>query len=258
MILKCPACSAQYILPDHAIGVNGRKVRCKQCNESWFQHPVGYLGDDASDNDAMSDMSAPAQFPSDDLATEETFSAPDEFNHILSSDDTDDFSDVAHTPAKERSFEGNSVNPDLPATRHNKKPFWTLAFVAAFVISLVAIAITYWANPDWIESVIKNGPNKQPDLIIELAKPQDHRTLPDGTKYFAASGAIINPTDREQIVPAIAAELHDKSGQIVYRWIIKPPVRQLAPGERANFNEAKIDVPAAAKYLTVNWANTRQ
>lgn len=94
----------------------------------------------------------------------------------------------------------------------------------------------------------------EPDLVIELAKTQDHRELPDGTIYFAASGTIVNPTDREQIVPPMMAELRDGNGRIVYSWVIKPPVRQLAPGEKANFNEAKIDIPDAAEELTVGWA----
>ena len=91
--------------------------------------------------------------------------------------------------------------------------------------------------------------------MIELAKNQEHRELPDGTIYFAASGTIINPTDREQSVPPMLAELRDSGGRVVYSWIIKPPVRKLAPGEKANFNEAKIDIPDAAQELTIGWAS---
>lgn len=37
MILTCPSCSASYNVPNEAIGVDGRAVRCKKCHHEWFQ-----------------------------------------------------------------------------------------------------------------------------------------------------------------------------------------------------------------------------
>lgn len=37
MIIACPACTTRYVVPDNAIGVEGRRVRCAKCRHSWFQ-----------------------------------------------------------------------------------------------------------------------------------------------------------------------------------------------------------------------------
>jgi predicted Zn finger-like uncharacterized protein len=37
MIIACPACTTRYVVPDSAIGVDGRSVRCAKCRHSWFQ-----------------------------------------------------------------------------------------------------------------------------------------------------------------------------------------------------------------------------
>jgi predicted Zn finger-like uncharacterized protein len=39
MIIACPACTTRYVVPDSAIGADGRTVRCAKCRHSWFQDP---------------------------------------------------------------------------------------------------------------------------------------------------------------------------------------------------------------------------
>lgn len=36
MILQCSNCNGRYLVPDHAIGKDGRNVRCARCKHTWF------------------------------------------------------------------------------------------------------------------------------------------------------------------------------------------------------------------------------
>lgn len=72
MILVCPNCAARYIVPDEAIGVNGRQVRCASCKHSWFQQGAALpLREEAPPAPAVA---APVSRP--DLLKEKPVAAP--------------------------------------------------------------------------------------------------------------------------------------------------------------------------------------
>lgn len=64
MILQCPKCTARYVVPDHAIGANGRTVRCAKCAHSWFEKaPASLAGKPEAELDAMLGEIKPSEIP---------------------------------------------------------------------------------------------------------------------------------------------------------------------------------------------------
>jgi predicted Zn finger-like uncharacterized protein len=250
MILACPSCHTRYVVPDTAIGPTGRTVRCANCRHSWFQEPNAA---------AAAAMAAPE--PTNGAPPAEPAPAPEATASYSGRRAPDPVPEPAPPPfAAEPAPRPAPVAEDetpLPFRRPRRNPAkrWTIIAASAAALMLAATAgLYYFGLPSWAQGLGLPGMTAEPDLVIELPPNQDHRELADGTIYFAASGVIINPTDREQRVPPILAELRDAQGTIVYSWTIKPPVRMLPPNEKVNFSEAKLDIPRRATQLTVSWA----
>jgi predicted Zn finger-like uncharacterized protein len=131
---------------------------------------------------------------------------------------------------------------------------WPLILGALVLIVAAAAAFWSFAPPEWKQraGIAQSGATPLQLMITT----NDRQPLESGNELIAISGRVINPTDQEQNVPPIHAELRDKQTKaVVHRWTIAPPARVLAPRSSASFNSAEIDVPKGGDELTITLGN---
>lgn len=285
MLLVCPSCRTRYAVPDNAVGVDGRQVRCANCKHGWFQE--GAVSQTAPTPSVAAPLiAAPAEQsdPAPIIAPPEADPSTPVTNPLVSPDpaprfmgvetDADDAQPAFVRFAAERAampdpapvYDDPSLSAGLwvdkeptqsrfahePPFNQRRSPakIWTLvAVIFALTVTFIGTAISYFGMPN----IGLSSAAEAPDLTIVLNENLELNEREDGTPYFIASGSIVNPTGVKQNVPDMLVTLKDASGRPVYSWKMKAKARTLAPGAKVDFSEARLDVPLAAKQISVGW-----
>lgn len=272
MILTCPACGTQYVVKDGAIPPSGRRVRCASCRHSWHQDPPAEedaLELDAPLGDEQPEEAGDAQWPEpgddpagyseepeqDDIApvAEPTGALVDPPFVAVEPPDSD--WDAADSEGRGRDepehddFSPFAPRDSEPDSGGRRRPL-LIALLLVVLVAAAAAAFWFLAPTEWKAKVGLVAPTETPLQL--MMTHSDRQLLESGNEMLQVSGRVINPTDRQQTVPPITAELRSSNGELVYRWTISPPARTLEPGASATFNSAEIDVPAGGDQLTVS------
>ena len=285
MIISCPACSTRYVVPDSAVGVEGRTVRCAKCRHSWFQDgpdltapapqaepvaaptPPPPAPAPAPPPPVVEPVAASAPEPEPEpepvrpfpsFADEEPEGEPLPPPPPLRRDEDLPARAVYADPAYATDFDDGRSSFDYePPFRPRRNParMWTIAAAVFAVVALGAVGATAWYGlPDWMPFARPTFAEAQPGLKLDFpAKQQDRRELPNGTWYYGVNGKVTNISDVSRSVPPILVVLRGSRGQIVRTAEIRPAKRVLAPGESVSVNEALVPVEKSAVKAQFGW-----
>ncbi len=226
MILECAACRTRYLVPDTAIGPDGRTVRCANCKHSWFQDgaPAEALAA------GVSAIAAPSVAPPP----------------------ADPVPPVA-APAADTDYDAFGYQaPFRP--RRNPARRYTMIAVAAGVTMLIGVGVISASGATGLASQFGLIAAADTPLRIEQ-NPIDRHDLPSGSEAFAVSGRIINPTGKRLPVTDLRADLLDAQGRQVYTWTITPEARVVGPKGVVEFRSLTLDVPNNGKALRLSFAS---
>lgn len=282
MIIACPACSTRYVVPDSAIGIEGRTVRCAKCKHSWFQDgpeverlvdapaappppappppapPSPPAAPAADDRPSVTDVADDDDFRDDhaDDATGDDYRDGPDFDETAPpyGDVQDDLPPPPQPEEDDYTSQFDHAPPFKP--RRNMTKLWTYAAAIFAVLATGAIvAVNYAGVPEWMPMSKPLFGAAQPDLELSFpVEQQERRTLPNGTEFFGARIIVKNTARETRNVPPILIVLRDQRERRVYSWVVNPPQPTLAPGEEMTINEAVTDVPKSAVYADIGWA----
>ncbi|MEO7564005.1 MAG: zinc-ribbon domain-containing protein [Sphingomicrobium sp.] len=120
-----------------------------------------------------------------------------------------------------------------------------IALITIVLLAIAAAALFWFVAPNSWKSRI--GLSTAAASPLKLVYQTDRQTLESGNVLLTVTGRIINPTDQEQLVPPLQAQVTSAAGENVRTWPIAPPAQSLPPGGSASFNSAEMNVLEGAE-----------
>ena len=236
MIVTCPSCDAQYLLPDESITQKGRRVKCTTCDYTWLQMPEVVL--------------APEE--PEDRAQEAAFS------DILSNASAN----ASVMAADEYDF-GTSRYVATPVV---SEPSRSKAVAVTLLLALVLILASFGAALALRQDLVR----RYPPIAIFFEKtgfpvetPAKGLTVSDvsaklitekGKEYLHVTGNLTNNTAQDMRLPHLMVRMTGPNGWLK-DWTDTLYGNALVAGKSVGFEYKLPDVPKNGQNVTVLFAD---
>lgn len=225
MILTCPQCATRYLLPGQSLGPEGRRVKCSNCKEIWFQYP--------DDEEILPDSNQPpvVDIPEGVRPLQDGSNLP-----TVHDDGTGD-----PLMARKAKVMGYGASAGVF--------FVILGFLLALhgpISGAMPFTNSFYSLFGYTVAVPGQGLN-----FKELAAD----ALPDSAgEKIAITGKIINETEKSGEVPMIEAQMRDIKGEVLERWAIRPPAAAIDGQSEISFSTDYLHAtPGEAKNIQLNF-----
>jgi predicted Zn finger-like uncharacterized protein len=293
MILTCPNCGTQYVVKDGAIPPEGRQVRCAACKHSWHQDAEVVAAPQPTPGAAAAQTASLEELPpaeqtegtavEDESVAEATLidprSGPEAEERAYEEAVIDGETEAPAAEETTRAAEARAVEEAPAAADWNEPPTAEaapdmfspfaengdvetrrrspLATILIIIVVIVVLAALFWFfAPAPLKARLGLAAAGTSSLAL-VTTHMDRQQLESGNELLTVTGRVINPTNKDQDVPPLQAQLKSRSGKVVKTWTIPPPARSLPAGASASFNSAEVNVPPDADQLTITLGDPR-
>jgi predicted Zn finger-like uncharacterized protein len=225
MVVTCSKCEKRYVVDPRALGAPGRRVRCANCQHTWFE---------AAPEETLSSIELPPLPETPPVVRTTTTTAADP---------------------------GTARRIQLPAVpRQGRGMAWLRrgAIAAAVVIVIWALfaerqhvmsAVPFTAR---LYTMVGLGP-VVPGQGLELRQVTPSRGVENGTPTLAINGQVANVSSSAKPVPKLRVALRDGNNKELQNWTVSVTDEPLAPGASVPFHTTISSPPDGATGVIVSF-----
>jgi predicted Zn finger-like uncharacterized protein len=222
MIVTCSKCEKRYVVDPRALGAPGRRVRCANCQHTWFE------------------------------------SAPEDTVSSIELPPLPDMPPVVRTTTADP---GPARRIQLPAVKRSGAAMVWVKRVAIAAVVILAIwgliggrGLIMSALPftSRVYSMVGLGP-AVPGQGLELRQVTPSRGVENGVPTLAINGQVANVSSSPKAVPKLRVALRDGNNKEIQTWNVSVTDQPLAPGASVPFHTTISSPPDGATGVIVSF-----
>lgn len=225
MIVTCSKCEKRYVVDPRALGSPGRRVRCANCQHTWFE------------------------------------AAPEEVQSSIELPPLPETPPVVRTTTTTAEPGPAARRIQLPAVaRPGRAMVWLRrgAIAAAVVIAIWALiaerqhvmsAVPFTTR---LYTMVGLGP-AVPGQGLELRQVTPSRGADNGVPTLAINGQVANVSSSPKPVPKLKVALRDANNNELQSWVVSVTDQPLAPGASVPFHTTISQPPDGATGVIVSF-----